>query len=494
MMMSRTFRLNKSKKDLFSIYEGAVKAVGPERLMKNALVIEKDKLIVKDYFSKNNQNNVVINRTNSNIHVIGGGKSVLAMASGLVDVAIASNQDVSLFSHGCLSVPEGLRADYNSSLKAKLESIKTSVCFGSSNNLPDEQSVEASQSILNCIDEACEFDRAQNREPLFIVLVSGGGSACLACPKLISLEAKLKLTQFLVQRGASIVELNKVRRYFSKIKGGQLAAYILKSQPESKIITLILSDVIGDPIKYIASGPTFLETSRESSRDSMIRVLRKYDYPELTELMENCNKLDDNVGSITNAQEHRNSVINRIIGNNSIVLHEAKLIAESLGYRVLNLGNDLQGYSDKIVERFVKVGLKSTSAGLNDGKLLVIGGGETTIKKLVDESWGEGGRVQEMCLDYLISKNGSNSPDNIIDLFLAGTTDGQDGPTDVAACMVSFSEWVRRKPFNLDDVIKAKTSHDSYNFWSVHKPDCLIKTGLTGTNVMDFYMHALVFG
>lgn len=489
--MSKTSLVNKCKKDILSIYRSAIEGVRPDRLVNDALKLRENILVVKNRFSTNSDIELDLKR--SNIHVIGGGKSVLAMACELARFADRSGIS-QLFLDGCLSLPIGLRPNYesNSQTQCLLSSIRVECLFGGENNLPDEHSVRASKVIFDYISKACDNAFKENKIPLFVVLIGGGGSACLTYPKYIDLESKLKIISHLVKRGADIVELNKVRRYFSSIKGGQLAFHILKSHPEAKILSLILSDVVGDPVEYIASGPTFVGNSTRpvEFRQTMLEILRKYDYnsPELEFALPQ--KEDEHPARLADRV-----IINQIIGNNTIALIAAENEARALGYKVETIGNGLQGFSYQVLESIINTGDDVFSKSREN--ILVIGGGEATIHKSDDETWGVGGRVQEMALDYLIHKlgqRGETSTDSAsIDVLLAGSTDGQDGPTDVAACLVSHGELLDRgSTMLLEAAIRAKRTHNSYDFWSKYKPEWLIKTGLTGTNFMDLYMYLKV--
>lgn len=485
--MSRASLVNTCKRDLLNIYNGAIEGVRPDRLVHEALKLENNILVVKNRVVANSD--VELDLQRSKIHVIGGGKSVLAMACELARFANRSGIS-QMFTEGCLSLPIGLKPSFESNyeVQALLSSIKVKCLFGARDNLPDNHSVYASKVILDDITKACDNDSKENKAPLFVVLLGGGGSACLTYPKYIDLEGKLKIINHLVRGGADIVELNKVRRYFSSIKGGQLAFHILKSHPEAKILSLILSDVIGDPVEYIASGPTFVSdlNSNFDFKKSMLEILDKYGYNYQGNELGNDEKFADFSGRI---------VKNQIIGNNAIALRHAEIKAKSLGYTVETLGNGLRGYSDEVLEKLIERG-DQVSTQSKKGTL-IMGGGEVTINKLAGESWGIGGRVQEMALDYLIHKltrEGDNSPiDTSTDILLAGSTDGQDGPTDVAACLGSYSELLDGKTIITPEAaIQAKKTHNSYEFWTKYKPDWLIKTGLTGTNFMDLYMYLRV--
>lgn len=483
--MSKTSILSLGRRDILDIYKCAVDAVRPEHIMRKILNIEGDTLRIRDCVGQKNEVSVDLKR--SRIHVIGGGKSVLGMAKGLAEMAKLGNV-THLFSHGALSLPVGsksnIRDEHTNDL---LNSIRIKCFFGSHNNLPDNDSIKASEAILDGITAACQEDQLEGLKPIFIVLISGGGSACLTKPKHIDLEKKLEIIRFLVQKGADIITLNKVRRYFSSIKGGQLAYHILKSHTQSKVLTLILSDVIGDNIEFIASGPTFVSEKNSSSecRQSMLDVLDKYGYREIEKFPE------DIISDLDLVDANEDNINNLIIGNNELALQAAALRATELGYNVKCLGNNLQGPSEGIVREIYANSREISATNIAETKFLVLAGGEATIDKLEGHGWGIGGRAQEMALDYMMIRmleQSDKSPANLEDVFLAAGTDGQDGPTDVAGCLASFSENQRTSTFSRNHVVQAKFHHDSNAFWTRHKPEWLIRTGLTGTNVMDLYM------
>lgn len=463
------------KRDLLDIYKHALEAVKPDRLIKNCVRFDAGKFVIDDPLNPRARP-LEYDLGKTRIHVVGGGKCVLAMAGGLAEVARES-QTANLFSSGCLSVPVNSKHSLGKDVATLrlLSSLDISVKFGSKDNLPDKDSVYATECIFDKINEASEMDRSNGLKSLFVVLISGGGSACLTSPKHLSLPEKSLMIKSLVQRGADIAQLNMVRRCFSAVKGGNLGRYILTSNPDAKVVTLIMSDVINDPVDIIASGPTCLPSADTNFQDSMESVMKKYDIEPP--------RLPKGEFPPVNA----GSVHNLIIGNNKLALNALSDRASDLGYSTTLLGNDLSGTTSEVLRLFVEHS-KSLS-----GKSLLVGAGECTVSREPGESWGVGGRVQELALDYMIEKLSSESPKpdkGKVEVFMSGSTDGQDGPTDVAACFASYAEWYSKKTFDKNDLIQAKNSHDSFNFWTKHQPDWLVKTGPTGTNVMDLYMLA----
>jgi len=488
--MSKSSSLvSKYRKDLLELYKCAIDSVSPIRLIKDIVKIRDKTLTITNLVT--HQADVSLDLSDSNIHVIGGGKCVLSMACGLAEVTNQAGL-ANLCSGGLLSLPIGLKPTYENDARTKdlLDSIGIECMFGAENNLPDLDSVGATRTLLEKVSSACSEDRILGRNPLFIVLLSGGGSACLTSPRYVDLDRKLELSRVLVQQGADIVELNQVRQCLSNVKGGQLAKHILSGHDDSRILSLIISDVIGDPIEYIASGPTSISADNDHKLDRMFDILRKHDCPGSQELR-------TKVGSCSEARSDfcTRTVINRVIGNNTKAIEAVSDLARSWGYEVCNLGSNLQGSSHDVVDKIVNAGRELSSLGTR--RALVVGGGEVTINKLANESWGKGGRAQEMALDYLLMisqrKVDRNSSDLDTDMFLAGGTDGQDGPTGKAGCIVSLKQWIHEgwRASNVDEMKRAKASHDSYNFWQRHKPEWQIETGLTGTNVMDLYMYLI---
>lgn len=478
----------RSRRDLLDIYNCALEAIKPERFVKKAIHFENDALTVKTS-QESGGTHKVSNLSTRKVHVLGGGKSVLSMALGLGEL-VAKSGHRDLFSHGALSIPSGLEQGLDSCTMAKqfLSTISTDCFFGSKDNAPDLDSVSATRKILDKVQAACDSDRHEGKQPLFLVLLSGGGSACLSSPKLIGLDEKQDLISFLVKRGANIVELNKVRQCFSDIKAGGLANKILSSNPEAEVITLILSDVIGDPIASIASGPTFLpetQCDHKQQVQSMLSILEKFGYDFSKLPLESLQPIGDS------HIDHHAKVFNYIIGSNLTALSVVEARIEALGYKPVCLGRELQGTTTKLVKQLIEAGRLHS----NLDKVIVFGGGEATVEKMPKDSWGKGGRLQEMAIDYIIEKyiNSRENRDGIAqDMFLGASTDGQDGPTDVAACIVSFNEL---DPSNREslfrEAMKAKSEHNSYHFWDKHLPEKLVRTGLTGTNVMDLYIYLL---
>ncbi|KAJ8976169.1 hypothetical protein NQ317_002057, partial [Molorchus minor] len=220
-----------SNKDLKEIFLKAVESVQPPQLIKNQVKLEGCHLLVKGrtYFLK------------KPCHVVGFGKAVLGMATELESLLGEQLEG------GVVTVPEGIFEKYQRPSGSKIEYIE-----GAKGNLPDEEAVKGAVKIRNLAQRLQEDD-------LLIVLISGGGSALLPLPvSPITLEEKVDVIKKLAKSGADIRELNSLRKRISVLKGGGLAELAYPC----KIISLVLSDIVGDPLDFIASGPTI------SDRDS----------------------------------------------------------------------------------------------------------------------------------------------------------------------------------------------------------------------------------
>lgn len=339
--------------------------------------------------------------------------------------------------------------------------------FEAGHPIPDQKGVDATGRVIEMLKVADE-------KTLVLCLISGGGSALLVSPKDgLSLDDKQAVTNLLLKAGATIDELNTVRKHISGIKGGRLAEYAYPAQ----VISLILSDVIGDKLDVIASGPT----SPDSTTYGMaLDVLKKYRLEE---------KLPKTVRNILNAgAEGRiaetpktgasifERVENAVIGSNMKAAFAAREKAKELSFNTTILSTELQGEATEIARWLAKKALEAKES-LQEGygrKLCLISGGETTVTVRGN---GKGGRNTELALAFALEIEGVQG----IVLLSAGT-DGTDGPTDAAGAIVNSETIARGRSSGLD--AKAYLfNNDSYTYFS--KTGDLFVTGPTGTNVMD---------
>jgi len=333
--------------------------------------------------------------------------------------------------------------------------------------IPDKNGVEATRKAMAMLKDADE-------KTLVLCLVSGGGSALLVSPKDgISLDDKRALTDLLLKAGASISELNTVRKHISEVKGGMLAycAY------PARLISLILSDVIGDKLDVIASGPT----SPDSTTYQMaLEVIKKY---SLLDRLPNTVRdilISGTEGRIADTPKERDTIFARveniIVGSNKKAALTAEEKAKELGFNTKILSTDLQGEAKDVARWLAKKAIeaKKTLKGKEGRKICLISGGETTVNV---KGNGKGGRNTELALAFALEVADTQG----ITLLSAGT-DGTDGPTDAAGAIVTGETIQKARLLNLDPSAYLR-NNDSYSFFS--KTGELLVTAPTGTNVMD---------
>jgi len=346
--------------------------------------------------------------------------------------------------------------------------------FEAGHPVPDANGLSAARKIIELLSTTDDHT-------LVLCLLSGGASALLVAPhEKISLEEKQQVTQQLLKAGADIFELNTVRKHLSRVKGGRLAEHAYPAH----VMSLILSDVIGDPLDVIASGPTAPDAS---TYEDAMRVIRKYDIEKLvpkTVMGVLSEGLD---GVIAETPKQNNPVFTRVenivIGSNRKATEAALRRAQQLGFESRVLGSDFQGDAADIGRYFAQKAIEARRGieSRKESKICLIAGGETTVKV---KGKGIGGRNMEMAL--VVAKE-IEGRDGI--LFLSAGTDGTDGPTDAAGAVVDGKTISEAHRAGLDPDIYLQ-NNDSYNFF---KPiNELVITGPTGTNVMD--IHIMLIG
>jgi glycerate 2-kinase len=331
--------------------------------------------------------------------------------------------------------------------------------------IPDENGLRATEELIHLL-------RQTTNEDLVFCLISGGGSALLSSPiESVSFREKQALTRILLNCGAPIGEINAIRKHISNVKGGRLARIAYPSA----LISLILSDVVGDSISSIASGPTAPDPStfsdcqlildrynlRPKIPGSIVRLIDRGRAGEIEETPKPGDPIFDNV-------------LNVVVGNNRLAVIAAKEEAETLGYNVKLLEDFAEGEAAEIAvdhARIVKEIHNSKTARL---PACVISGGEATVTLRGD---GLGGRNQEFALATAIEIDGVEGV-----VALSGGTDGSDGPTDAAGGIVD-GDTVRRGQNQSLDARDYLNRNDSYHF--LQATDDLLFTGPTFTNVMD---------
>ena len=384
-----------------------------------------------------------------NLFVVGAGKAAASMAAGIEDIIREK------ITEGIVIVKYGHVADLN---RIKL--------IEAGHPLPDENGSHGASAIFNIAQKA-------GRDDLLLCLISGGGSALMPLPyDGLTLKDKQDAVKVLLSCGASIHEINTIRKHTSKIKGGRLA----RAAYPATLVTLILSDVVGDDLDVIASGPTVPDLS---SFYDCLSILRRRNI--LGNIPKNIlNHIELGIsGMIPETPKSTdpafNKTYNLIIGSNIDSLFAAKERAENLGYNVLLLSSMIEGETRYVAQVHGAIAKEIIKTGNPLSRpACILSGGETTVSISGD---GLGGRNQEFALSAAIDIAGNK---NIV--ILSAGTDGTDGPTDAAGAFSDTYTLKRAEEMELDPY-HFLLNNDSYHFFQ--KLGDLFITGPTQTNVMD---------
>jgi hydroxypyruvate reductase len=387
------------------------------------------------------------------IEVVGAGKAGAGMAAGL-ETALGEQLMRDKRLDGWIHVP----AD----CVRTLSHIHLHAARPAGVNEPSAAGVVGSREMLRRVAALAPDD-------LCIALVSGGGSALLPDPiDGVTLEDKLAVTRFLSAAGAPIDDLNRVRKALSRIKGGGLA----RACGAGRLITLIISDVLGDPLDLIASGPT---VAAEPNERQAIDLLHHYGAkqagirPRVFDALEKRSRQPR-----TSVRAH---VTNLVIGNNRVAVDAAARHAQSLGYTPqTESAAASEGAAEDVGRRLADVAIAMRNA--SSGSDCTISGGEPTVALVDAARRGLGGRNQQLVL-AAGQKLGKSGPGIHI---LSGGTDGEDGPTDAAGAWIDSDvmDAAARKHLDASDFL---ARNDAYHYFAAL--DALIKTGPTNTNVCD---------
>jgi len=341
---------------------------------------------------------------------------------------------------------------------------KSAEWFNSAHPVPDERSVNAARRAL-------DVAAATGADDLLVVLLSGGASALMALPaEGITLEDKQETSRRLLKGGATINELNTVRKHLSGIKGGRLAA-----ATSAQVITLVISDVVGDDLSVIGSGPTMPDPSTFADALNVLDIRGgRTTYPAaVVALLERGSRGE--VAETPKPDDRRMArSIARIIGGHITAVDGAAQSAREHGYDVHVIEQPVVGEARQAARAFIENALRAATTLKRPA--CVIGGGETTV---VVKGNGVGGRNQEFALATLAHLAGPERTG----LYIGSIgTDGIDGPTDAAGAIVDPTTTSRAAALGLD-ARSFLNNNDSYHFFSAL--DDLVRTGPTGTNVGD---------
>jgi glycerate 2-kinase len=434
------------RKQLVDIFSAALTAVDPYPAVTSALNIERECLQVAgvryrlDAFSR--------------VLVVGAWKAAARMAMAAEDsLGVRITQ-------GLIIVKEG-----HTALLRTIRQVEAG------HPVPDEAGVNGTREIITLLNAADE-------KTLVICLLSGGGSALMVAPvEGMTLADKRTITDLLLRSGADIGEINAVRKHLSAVKGGRLARIAYPAT----VITLILSDVIGDRLDVIASGPTAPDNSTFSDA---LRVIDKYGLrnrvPEKIMIYLESGASGEEPETPKEGDACFRKTANVIVGSLGTAAAAAGEKARLLGFETKVITTELQGEAREAAQRLAGIA-REAGSGLKKGvRKCFLSGGETTVRV---NGQGIGGRNQEFALAFAVEIAGTCG----VALLSAGT-DGTDGPTDAAGAIVDGDTSPAAKERGLDPAVYLN-NNDSYTFFE--RLDALsgeqhhLKTGPTGTNVMD---------
>jgi hydroxypyruvate reductase len=433
--------------DALDVFKAAIEAVDPYQAVKTHLRMTGNRLEVT---SGGSVVEVALPPPGEGkVWVVGAGKGTAPMAQALEE--LLGNR----LAGGIICVKDGHGLP--------LEKVEV---LEASHPVPDERGVAAGRRIAALVKSA-------DKDDLVIAALSGGGSALLTLPaEGVSLEDIRILTDQLLTCGAEIGEINSLRKHLSQVKGGQLAAMAAPA----RVVNLALSDVVGDRLDVIASGPF---SSDPTTFAEALAVLEHYGIAAKApaSVVEYLKKgLGGGVPDTPKPGEGAvSSVVHAIVGSNRIAVRAAAEKASALGYGTLILSTALCGEAREVGRMLVSVAKEARDFG-DPAKppLCILAGGETTVTL---RGGGKGGRNQEMALAMAQQLSGVEGI-----CALSGGTDGTDGPTDAAGGVVDGATMSRGEAKGLG--IEAFLSdNDSYHY--LDAVGALVRTGPTRTNVMD---------
>jgi len=436
--------------DARKIVDAAISSVKPEKLVNNGIEFDGNIFRAGDFECELS--------SYKNIYVLGAGKASGLMAES-IEKLLEKRQRLK---GGVVIVKYGHAAP----------SVWIRI-LEAGHPITDENGLLASEKLI-------ELARRAGKDDLVIFLLSGGGSALLeSLPEEISLDDLQVTGSVLLACGADIEEINCVRKHISGVKGGRLAGII---HPASTL-TLIISDVIGDPLSSIASGPTVPD---EETFFDVLRIIEKYKIesklPSLVMKYIKSGQRGERPETLKSDNPVFERVKNIIVGNNAIAVKAAERAAIASGFDTEIISSSISGDAEDIGRMFAsKIKEIYSSKRKSSRPICIIAGGETTV---TIRGGGKGGRNQHLVLSALNELMDFDG--NFI--FMSVGTDGTDGPTDAAGAFISpeiISEVKRREL----DFRRSFEQNDSYTFFS--KVNALIKTGPTGTNVMDIMIAIL---
>jgi glycerate 2-kinase len=432
--------------DAQRIWRAGVEACLPDQLLRREVIVEDGWLAIGDWQIELD--------TVGRIAVVGAGKAGAAMVLGL-EAALGPDLLSAKRVTGWVNVPAGTIEP--------TEAIHLHAGRPAGVNEPRPEGVEGTRQILREVASLAPND-------LCLCLISGGGSALLPAPVPgVSLDQKIAITRLLSDSGATIDQLNCVRRHLSEVKGGGLA----RAFTAGTLVTLVVSDVLGDPLETIASGPTFATGDTPAEAIAVLESLGIAKHPDarpIVEFLARQSPSADGRHARGPAEVHH-----LILANNATAVDAAGIEAERLGYNHAMLcATSSEGSAEEIGRHLAQMAIEMRD---QPGPNCLITGGEPTVTLPPADRRGVGGRNQQLVLAALEDLRDCHGI-----ALLSGGTDGEDGPTDAAGAMVDHEIARAAKSQGLDAANFLERC-DAYHYFQ--RIDGLLKTGPTGTNVCD---------
>lgn len=433
--------IEEMRSNAVKIFQKGLQAVEPGSAIKRSCKRKNDHLVIGN--KKYNLSKI------KNIFVTGAGKATAPMAAAIEDI-IGEN-----ITHGIINVKYGHTANLNS-----IRLIEAG------HPVPDKNGMKGADEILNLAAGAKKND-------LVLCLISGGGSALLVLPaEGITLKDKQDTIKILLSCGATIHEINTIRKHISKIKGGRLA----KAAYPARMLSLILSDVVGDDLDVIASGPSVPDPS---TFEESLKIFKKYKITKNIPKAVVSHMKKGASGKVPETPKVGNRIFkntyNLVIAGNMEAITAARQESNKMGYNTLVLSSMIEGETRDVAKVHTAIAKEILRTGIPiPPPACILSGGETTVN--ITGS-GLGGRNQEFVLAAAID---IAERKNIV--VLSGGTDGGDGPTDAAGAMADTNTLKRAESMGLNP-LNFLLNNDSYHFFK--RLDDLLITGPTNTNVMD---------
>jgi glycerate-2-kinase len=439
--------------------EKSIYAVKPNNMMERSIKIQNSKLVI--------QNDEFDLLKFDRIYIIGGGKATAEMALSL-EKLLKGFGDIDY--RGFINIPK------NTEKEDLFKKSKIVINFAS-HPIPNERGLEGARAMMEIIKKTTKND-------LILCLISGGGSALLPLPKQgITLKELQEINSLLLSSGASIHEINTIRKHLSEFKGGNLAKMLYNSSGAT-LISLIISDVVGDNLDSIASGPTVPD---KTTFKDVFEILKKYilldEIPSSAKEFFEKGLLDIKLENPKPNDLCFTNVYNYLIGSVTSAVEEIKFFLSNKGFEVVNYSNNIIGEArefGKVLQRTITKNIENIVNKSNAKKIALIGTGELTVRI---KGKGIGGRNQEMLLSYVNDIHNRKFDYNF--LIIGANLDGIEGNSKAMGAIVDN---YTLEQFNLKnlDAKEYLENNDSNSFFKELGTELI--TGPTGCNVNDLIL------